>query len=210
MCVVDNNYYIERFDLLFPNAKCELNYRNIYELSVAVILSAQTSDQQVNKVTPKLFERYPDVLSLSNGNKEEVIGYIKALGLADRKSEYLIRFANTVLNDFHGEIPKTIDELTKIPGIGRKTANVIISEGYNLPGFAVDVHVTRVSKRLGLAEDFDNPDKIEIKLKEYFPIELWHKLHHQMIFMGRYLCKSQKPECDRCLFTKSCKYYNQK
>lgn len=207
MCIADNKYYIENLNTLFPNAKCELNYRNIYELSVAVILSAQTSDAQVNKVTPNLFEKYPDVISLCNARRQDVFEYIKMLGLAERKSEYLINFAKVVLEKFNGIIPSTIEQLVTIPGIGRKTANVIVSEGYRLPGFAVDVHVTRVSKRLGLALEEDNPDKIEIKLKQFFPEEMWHQLHHQMIFMGRYLCKSQKPECERCLFQDSCKYY---
>lgn len=210
MCAVDSKYYTERFDILFPNAKCELDYQNIYQLSVAVILSAQTSDAQVNKVTPNLFKKYSTVEELSLANPKELMEYIKMLGLAERKSEYLIRFAKAVIEKFNGAIPKTIEELITIPGIGRKTANVIVSEGYHLPGFAVDVHVTRVSKRLGLASESDNPDKIEFKLKEYFPIELWHKLHHQMIFMGRYLCKSQKPECDRCLFRDTCKFYQEK
>lgn len=210
MLNVDKYYYIERFNILFPNAKCELNYRNIYELSVAVILSAQTSDAQVNKITPRLFEKYPDVVTLSMGTKKDVFEYIKTLGLAERKSEYLIEFAKTVISRFDGSIPRTIEELVLIPGIGRKTANVIVSEGYHLPGFAVDVHVTRVSKRLGLACESDTPDKIEMKLKSYFPVDLWHKLHHQMIFMGRYLCKSQKPDCDRCLFKETCVYYKEK
>lgn len=210
MCIVDNNYYIEKFNILFPDAKCELNYRNIYELSVAVILSAQTSDAQVNKVTPHLFQQYPNVESLGNAKQKDVFEYIKMLGLAERKSEYLIKFAKVVLEEFDGIVPSTIEQLVTIPGIGRKTANVIVSEGYRLPGFAVDVHVTRVSKRLGLASEDDNPDKIELKLKKYFPEELWHQLHHQMIFMGRYLCKSQRPECERCLFQQSCKYYKEK
>lgn len=210
MLNVDNQIVIEELEKLFPNAKCELNYRNVYELSVAVILSAQTSDASVNKITPILFDKYPTLKELSVAKYEDVFLIISPLGLAQRKAEYLIKFSNTVLNSYDGIVPNTIDELVKIPGIGRKTANVIVSEGYGLPGLAVDVHVTRVSKRLGFANEFATPDQIEKILKMYFPIEKWHDIHHKLIFMGRYLCKSQKPECFRCPFTHNCQYFKTK
>lgn len=210
MLNVDSNTLINELEQLFPDAKCELTYRNIYELSVAVILSAQTSDVSVNKVTPFLFTAYPTINDLANAKYENVFDIISSLGLAKRKAEYIIKFAKTVLDKYQGIVPNTIEELITIPGIGRKTANVIISEGYGLPGLAVDVHVTRVSKRLGLASDAANPDQIEVILKNYIPKELWHNMHHKLIFMGRYLCKSQKPDCYRCPFTKNCLYYNAK
>ena len=210
MLNVDNKIVINELEKLFPNAKCELNYCNIYELSVAVILSAQTSDASVNKITPTLFNKYPTLNDLSIAKYEDVFLIISSLGLAKRKAEYLIKFANTILNNYNGIVPNTIDELVKIPGIGRKTANVIVSEGYGLPGLAVDVHVTRVSKRLGFVQETATPDQIEVVLKNYFPIEKWHDIHHKLIFMGRYLCKSQKPECFRCPFTNNCQYYNTK
>lgn len=190
---------------LFPNASCELDYRNVYELSVAVILSAQTTDKSVNKVTPKLFEKYPDLDHLASANIQDVERIIQAIGLYKRKSIYIIEFARFIINEYHGIIPNTIEELIKVPGIGRKTANVIISEGYKLPGFAVDVHVTRVSNRLGLVNTTD-PNKIEMILKELFPKDEWHIMHHRLIFMGRYLCKAQKPECNRCPFINKCLY----
>ena len=210
MLNVDKNIVIEELERLFPDAKCELNYNNIYELSVAVILSAQTSDASVNKVTPILFNKFSTISLLANASYDEVYNIISPLGLAKRKAEYLIRFAQVIIDKFQSVIPQTIEELITIPGIGRKTANVIISEGYGLPGLAVDVHVTRVSRRLGFVSDNATADQIEIVLKNYFPIESWHNMHHKLIFMGRYLCKSQKPECYRCPFTKNCLYYNSK
>ena len=160
MLSVDRDFLINELEKLFPNAHCELIYKDVYELSVAVILSAQTSDASVNKVTPNLFKEYPTLTNLANASYDNVYRLIESLGLAKRKAEYLIKFAKTVLDDFNGVIPKTIEELVTIPGIGRKTANVIISEGYGLPGLAVDVHVTRVSKRLGLATTKDDPKRI--------------------------------------------------
>lgn len=210
MSNVDSNTLILELEKLFPNAKCELNYKNVYELSVAVILSAQTSDVSVNKITPKLFESFPTLDDLANAKYEEVFKIISPLGLAKRKAEYIIQFAQVVLSKFHGVVPNSIEELITIPGIGRKTANVIISEGYGLPGLAVDVHVTRVSKRLGFALESATADQIEMILKNLIPEDLWHNMHHKLIFMGRYLCKSQKPECNRCPFTKNCLYYNTK
>lgn len=201
-----HNYIFEELGKLFPNAGCELNYNNVYELSVAVILSAQTTDKAVNKVTPKLFEKYPTIESLSMATLEDVCDIIKSIGLYQRKSEYIIEFSKCVIKDFNGIIPKSIEELIKIPGVGRKTANVIVSEGYKLPGFAVDVHVTRVSNRLGLVNVCD-PNKIEMKLKELYSSDKWHIMHHRLIFMGRYLCKAQNPECNRCPFTSICTYY---
>ena len=199
------NKVSEELAKLFPNASCELDYRNVYELSVAVILSAQTTDKSVNKVTPKLFEKYPDLDHLASANIQDVENIIQSIGLYKRTSIYIIEFAQFIINNYHGVIPNTIEELIKVPGIGRKTANVIVSEGYKLPGFAVDVHVTRVSNRLGLVNTND-PNKIEMILKELFPKDEWHIMHHRLIFMGRYLCKAQKPECFRCPFINKCLY----
>lgn len=210
MLNVDSSIVINELEKLFPDAKCELNYRNVFELSIAVILSAQTSDASVNKITPKLFEKYPTIQDMAHAKYDDVYSIISSLGLATRKAEFLIRFSEEVLIKYQGIVPNTIEELTKLPGVGRKTANVIISEGYGLPGLAVDVHVTRVSKRLGFADENATADQIEVVLKNYFPIETWHNMHHKLIFMGRYLCKSQKPECYRCPFTKNCLYFNTK
>lgn len=196
----------QKLEELFPNAGCELNYSNIYELSVAVILSAQTTDKSVNLVTPLLFTKYPTINDLAIAKAEDVQQIIRQIGLFVRKSQLIIGFAKTVVEKYQGIVPDTIEELIKIPGIGRKTANVIVSEGYKKPGFAVDVHVSRVTKRLGLVDDSFDPVKIEYALKELFKEEDWHQMHHLLIFMGRYLCKAQNPMCDNCPFVNDCQY----
>ncbi|HON64563.1 MAG TPA: endonuclease III [Bacilli bacterium] len=184
----------------FPNARCELNYRNIYELAISVILSAQSTDKAVNEVTPALFKKYPRIEALAEATEEKVIPYIKKLGLYKNKANHIIQFAKTVQADFDGVIPSTIEELILLPGVGRKTANVIVSEGFGLPGLAVDTHVERVSKRLGLVSPTDNSYQVELKLKRLLPPEKWHEVHHQLIFMGRYLCLARKPRCSLCPF----------
>ena len=204
--MLDANKIADELGKLFPDAKCELNYRNVFELSIAVILSAQTTDKSVNNVTPKLFSKYPTLNDLSEANQMDVMKIIEPIGLAKTKSSNIINFSKEVINNFNGIIPDNIDDLVTLPGVGRKTANVIISEGYHKPGFAVDVHVSRVTKRLGIVEDSDTPEKIEYKLKAMFDEELWHTMHHRFIFMGRYLCTSKKPNCDVCPFKKECKY----
>ena len=196
----------QKLEELFPNAGCELNYSNIYELSVAVILSAQTTDKSVNLVTPLLFTKYPTINDLAIAKAEDVQQIIRQIGLFVRKSQLIIGFATTVVEEYQGIVPDTIEELIKIPGIGRKTANVIVSEGYKKPGFAVDVHVSRVTKRLGLVDDSFDAVKIEYALKELFKEEDWHQMHHLLIFMGRYMCKSQKPLCEECPFITECKF----
>jgi endonuclease-3 len=184
----------------FPNARCELNYRNIYELAISVILSAQSTDKAVNEVTPALFRKYPRIEALAEATVEKVIPYIKKIGLYKNKANHIIQFAKTVQADFDGVIPSTIEELILLPGVGRKTANVIVSEGFGLPGLAVDTHVERVSKRLGLVNPNDNSFQVEMKLKRLLPPEKWHEVHHQLIFMGRYLCLARKPLCSLCPF----------
>ena len=192
---------------LFPDAKCELNYHNVYELSISVILSAQTTDKAVNKVTPGLFEKYPDLDSLSKANVQDVERLIARIGMAKTKTKNIIGFARYVIDNFNGIIPHTIEELTTLPGVGSKTANVIISEGYGIPGFAVDVHVTRVTNRLGLVNT-SNPLQIEKQMKKMMPPSIWHVMHHRFIFMGRYLCKAKNPLCENCPFINICQYDN--
>lgn len=203
------DFIIDTLEKLFPDAKCELNYHNIYELSVAVILSAQTTDKSVNRVTPNLFKKYPNIESLANAKGEDVRKLISSIGLSNRKSEYIIKFSQEVMDKFQGVIPSTIEELVTISGVGRKTANVIVSEGIKSYGLAVDTHVLRVSNRLGLVDSSD-PIIVEDELKRMFDKELWHALHHRFIFMGRYLCHSKNPECERCPFINICRYKNPK
>ena len=198
----------EALGKMFPDAHCELDYHNVYELSVAVILSAQTTDKAVNLVTPQLFSRYPTIEALAQAQPRDVEPLICRIGLAKTKAKNIVSFANCVVDQFCGVIPQTIDELVTLPGVGRKTANVIVSEGFGQPGFAVDVHVTRVTNRLGLVNTQD-PVKIEHQLKAMYPTELWHMMHHRFIFLGRNICKAKHPMCNACLLKPYCASSNE-
>ncbi|MBW9212087.1 MULTISPECIES: endonuclease III [Terrabacteria group] len=195
---------IEELEKLFPEAKGELNSRNTYELCVAVILSAQSTDVSVNQVTPALFEAYPTLESLAKAELNDVESYIARLGLYRAKAKNIIGFAQVVIERFDGVIPSSMEDLTSLPGVGRKCANVIQGECFHLPSLAVDTHVSRIAKRLGLAYQKDSVAVIERKLKKKLPKEKWTKAHHQMIFFGRYLCQAKKPRCYRCPFVEHC------
>ncbi|HHX52654.1 MAG TPA: endonuclease III [Erysipelothrix sp.] len=192
---------------MFPHAEAELVHNNAYELSIAVMLSAQTTDIAVNKVTPALFEKFPSVYELALSSPQEIETYIKTLGLYRNKAKSMFNFAHEVIGNFNGEIPNTREELMTLSGIGRKSANVILSVIFNVPAIAVDTHVERVSKRLRLAYQNDSVLKVEQKLMRKFRKEYWNKLHHLLIFFGRYHCKSQAPLCETCPFTSFCYYY---
>ena len=204
---INSDYVYDNLRNMFPNAHCELNYDSVFHLAVAVILSAQTTDVSVNKVTPALFEKYPDAKALAEADMTEVENTIRSIGLYRNKARSIVNMAKIVNERYGGVLPDTMDELTELPGIGRKTANVILAEGFHKPGLAVDTHVHRVSWRLGITEKEDSPEKVEMALKSFFPPEKWGQVHHLMIFFGRYCCHSQKPECDNCPFEDSiCKY----
>lgn len=193
---------------MFPDAKAELNYTNHYELLVAVILSAQTTDIQVNKVTPALFKTYPTVYELSNAKQEDIELLINSIGLYKNKAKNIIKMANQVVDNFNGIIPSKREDLESLAGVGRKTANVVLSNLFDTPAIAVDTHVHRVSIRLGLAKKTDDVYKTEMKLYQIFPKERWTKLHHQLIFFGRYHCTSRNPKCLNCKLYDICKYDN--
>lgn len=192
-------------DRLFPDAHCELNHRNDYEMTIAVVLSAQTTDASVNRVTPKLFEAYPTPADLAKAPLREIEGYIATLGLYRNKAKAIQSLAKELVERFDSNVPDTMNALLTLPGVGRKCANVILAECYGIPSFAVDTHVNRVSKRLGLAKPTDSVEDVERKLKRKFPRERWIKLHHQMIFFGRYLCTARNPKCEICPFTAICR-----
>lgn len=200
------NEIFNYLDELFPNPKCELNYSNDFEFLIAVILSAQTTDKKVNNVTKVLFNKY-DIKSLSNADIEDLKLILKPLGMSDKKSVYIKNVSNKLLNEYNGIIPDNFNELVQFDGVGRKTANLVLSTLYNEPYFAVDTHVERVSKRLGLANINDDVSKVEKKLMKYFPKDKWSRLHHQFVLFGRYTCKSQKPNCLNCPFKCNCKNY---
>ncbi len=204
------NEILENLDILFPDARCELEHRNNYEMVVAVILSAQTTDVSVNKVTKSLFQKYPTAESLANANIKDIEQEICSLGLYRNKAKAIQSMAQELTTRFNGVVPNTMKELTTLSGVGRKCANVILSECYNIPSLAVDTHVNRVSKRLGLAKKDDSLLDVERKLKRKIPRDRWIKSHHQFIFFGRYMCHARNPKCDKCPFTTICKEYKKK
>ena len=191
---------------LFPDSRCELNYNKDYELLIAVVLSAQTTDKRVNIVTEKLFSKYPSVVDLSKADVNDLIDIVRSLGTASRKGVFVSEIANILVNQYDGCVPNNRKALENMPGVGRKTANVVLSNLFDVPCIAVDTHVSRVSKRLGLAKNDDLVEEIEVKLKRKFRREIWTRMHHQMVLFGRYVCKSIKPECENCNLKSICKY----
>lgn len=196
---------IDYFNEILPNAKCELNYTKDYELLLATMLSAQTTDKRVNMVTSVLFKKYPSLNSLANADHNDVISIIRSIGTYQKKASNLIKIAN-LLKDLD-KVPNDRDFLESLPGVGRKTTNVFLSNIYNVPLIAVDTHVKRVSIRLGLASSNDNVLVIEKKLNKLFKKEELSKLHHQLVLFGRYYCTSRKPSCEACKLKDMCKYY---
>lgn len=191
-----------------PNAETELLYDNPYQLLVAVILSAQCTDKRVNMTTPAIFEKYPDVESLSKADFDELFPLIKSISYPNNKTKHLIGMANLVLEKFNGQIPMTVAELVQLPGVGRKTANVITSVIDEQPNMAVDTHVFRVSKRIGLVSpSASTPLAVEKELVKNIPVELVHKAHHWLILHGRYICVARNPKCEQCGIRPVCKYY---
>ena len=205
----------ERYSLIIkwftdnmPVAESELHYRNAYELLVAVILSAQCTDKRVNLTTPAFFEDYPDVSALSKATISAVFDHIKSISYPNNKAKHLIGMANKVVQDFNGEIPKSTDELEQLPGVGRKTANVVVSVLYNQPKMAVDTHVFRISNRLGLTSDSKSPLQTEKELTKNIPETLIPKAHHWLILHGRYVCTARAPKCTTCGLSTYCKFYS--
>lgn len=200
------NRVTDYLDSLFPNPICELNYNKDYELLIATVLSAQCTDKRVNQVTKILFDKY-DINSLAEANLFDIEKIIYSCGNYKKKSLYLINIAKSLLKDFNGNVPNNREYLEKLCGVGRKTTNVVLSNLFNVPAIAVDTHVNRVSKRLGLAKNNDTVYQVEQKLMKKIPKELWNRMHHQMVLFGRYICKSQSPECYKCQLKEFCKYY---
>lgn len=205
--VKNSKFIINNLDKLYPNAKCELKHSSHFQLLVAVVLSAQTTDEKVNSVTKVLFKKYPNAEKLAKANIKEVENIIKPIGLYKNKSKNIIELSKILVDKYKGKVINDRNILESLPGVGRKTCNVVLNNCFNVPTFAVDTHVSRVSKRLGIANINDDPKMIEEKLMNYFPIEYWGKLHHQFIFFGRYKCKSLNPNCNDCPFKKMCNYF---
>jgi len=190
------------------DAETELHYRNPFELLVAVILSAQCTDKRVNMVTPALLHDYPTAQAMAQSQPEVIYEYIKSISYPNNKAKHLVGMAQKLLTDFNGEIPDSVEKLQTLPGVGRKTANVIASVVYNKPTMAVDTHVFRVSERLGLTTNSKNPLQTERELIKYIPKTLIPKAHHWLILHGRYVCLARRPKCEICGLTSWCNYYS--
>ncbi len=191
-------------DEVFPNVGCELNYNKDYELVIAVMLSAQTTDASVNKVTPILFDKYKTLEELANASLFDVEEIIHSIGLYKNKAKNVITIAKALVENYDGAVPSDKNELQKLPGVGNKTAGVIRAEIFRIPDLPVDTHILRISKRLGLTKKDDDPLNTEIKLKKQFPESEWIKLHHQLIHFGRYMCTARSPQCEKCKLAAFC------
>jgi endonuclease-3 len=199
---------IDYFKTTLPEAETELNFSNPYELLTAVILSAQCTDKRVNMTTPALFAKYPDVASLAKGEYDDIFAIIKSISFPGNKTKHLMGMAKMVMEKFNGQIPMTVEELVQLPGVGRKTANVITSVIDKQPNMAVDTHVFRVSARIGLTVNAKTPLATEMQLMKYIPTDLVHIFHHWLILHGRYVCVARNPKCMECGLKPVCKYYH--
>jgi endonuclease III len=200
-------FVIDYFQQHAPDAETELIYDNPYQLLVAVILSAQCTDKRVNMTTPAIFEKYPDPQSLSKASFDELLPFIKSISYPNNKTKHLIGMSQMLMEKFNGQVPLTVGELVQLPGVGRKTANVITSVVDNQPNMAVDTHVFRVSARIGLTVGAKTPLATEKQLLQYIPRELVHVAHHWLILHGRYICVARTPKCGECGLRPACKYY---
>lgn len=203
------NNIIDWFQVNMPVAETELAHTDPYELLVAVILSAQCTDKRVNMVTPRLFEVFPTPESLAASSPEVIFEYIKSISYPNNKANHLWGMANKLISEFGGIVPDNVEELQKLPGVGRKTANVVASVIYNKPAMAVDTHVFRISERLGLTTNSKNPLQTELELIKYIPEDLIPKAHHWLILHARYICQARKPKCTECGLKEWCRYFSE-
>ena len=190
---------------MYPNAKCELVYNNIFQLVVVVSLSAQTTDKRVNMCSPVLFLKYPTIETLANANIKDVSEIIKPIGMVNNKAKNIINLAKAIHNEYNDVVPKSKEELVNLPGVGNKTANVVLAEGFKIPAFPVDTHINRIAKRLYYATLNDTVEDVERKLKKKIPQDMWISMHHSLIFFGRYFCKAINPLCDECKLKGKCR-----
>lgn len=200
------NNILSYLDELYPNPKCELNYTKDYELLIAIVLSAQTTDKRVNKVTNILFNKYKSLDELNKAYTKDIADIIREIGTFNKKSIYVKEIVKKLVEDNNYIIPNDRKYIESLPGVGRKTANVFLSNIYDVPAIAVDTHVSRVSKRLSLAKEEDTVETIEKKLMKIIPKERWSQTHHQLVLFGRYHCKSINPDCSNCKLNSICKY----
>lgn len=203
--MITTDEILDQLEIMFPDAHCELIHKNPFELLVAVVLSAQTTDNAVNKVTPALFESFPDPKTMANADIRDIEDKIKRIGLYRNKARSIQNLSKSLLTSFDGNVPQSMKDLTSLAGVGRKTANVVRSVCFDIPSIAVDTHVERISKRLGLAKVYDSVEVVEQKLKRKIKRERWNKAHHLFIFFGRYFCTARNPQCNNCPFQNICK-----
>lgn len=204
----DTNTILDILEQTYPDAGCALEHVDIFELLICVVLSAQTTDKNVNKVTPALFAKYPDAESLSQADPEDVAEYIRSIGMYRTKSKNIVNLAKALVADFGGNVPDDYDSLISLPGVGRKTANVVLSVGFGHQRLAVDTHVFRVANRIGFVCEKDVL-KTELALMEVIPENRWTRTHHSLIFHGRNCCDARKPKCTECPINQYCKYYKE-
>lgn len=190
---------------MFKDAKCELNYNTLFQLLIAVSLSAQTTDKRVNETTPLLFEKYKEIKDLAYADINEVKQIIKPIGMTNTKAKNIIGIAKDIHEKYNDEVPSDVEKLLTLPGVGIKTVNVMLAEGFKIPAFPVDTHVNRVAKRLKYAYISDDVSDVERKLKKKIPREMWIQMHHSMIFFGRYFCKAVAPRCNECKLKEKCR-----
>jgi endonuclease III len=196
------------FQATYPEAKTELVYKSPFELIVAVILSAQCTDKRVNIITPPLMKKYPDAATMANAEPEEIFTFIKSCSYPNSKAKHLSAMSRMLISEFNGVVPSESESLMRLPGVGRKTANVISSVVFRKPVMAVDTHVFRVANRIGLARNAKTPLAVELQLTKHFPHELITDAHHWLILHGRYICRAKNPLCSKCGLTEICSYYN--
>ena len=197
------NKILDILEETYPEAECALHHQNVFQLIVSVALSAQTTDKSVNQVTPDLFAAYPDAFALGNADPEEVSEYIKRIGMYKTKSKNIVNMAKTLAEKYDGQVPDDYDKLVELPGVGRKTANVVLSVGFGHQRIAVDTHVFRVANRIGLVNAKDVL-KTELSLMEVLPEDRWSRTHHSLIFHGRNCCAARKPDCENCSIAEYC------
>lgn len=200
-------YCLSWFDVHMGLQQSELHYANPYQLLVAVMLSAQCTDKRINMVTPALFEAYPDAAHLAQASVEDIFSYIHSVSYPNAKAQHLLGMAQGLVGNFGGEVPQTVEELTSLPGVGRKTANVICAVIWDKPTMAVDTHIFRVSERIGLTTGSKNPLQTEKALVHYIPEDVIPKAHHWLLLHGRYVCVARKPKCDKCGIAPACRYF---
>jgi endonuclease-3 len=200
--------FISHFSARFPTAETELHYSNPFELLVAVVLSAQCTDKRINQITPTLFNRFPDAKALSESSVDEIFSYIRSVSYPNNKAKHLLGLGQRMVDSFEGQVPEAMEDLQSLPGVGRKTANVIASVIYNQPTMAVDTHVFRVSRRLGLVPKTANtPLKVELSIIKHLPDDIIPVAHHWLILHGRYICLARTPKCDACEISHFCAHF---